>query len=79
MDYLGEKGYGMTMTCRRDRFPKGLKDYLHRETGTGKQEKAKVMRYEMPIVAVKQCLPTSIYQDNGIISVNGRNQSIGSE
>ena len=46
MDYLGEKGYNMTMTCRRDCFPKGLKDYLHHETGTGKQEKARVIRFK---------------------------------
>ena len=43
------------MTCRRDRFPKGLKEYLHHESGTGKLEKARAMQYEMPIVAIKQC------------------------
>jgi len=54
MDYAGEKGYGMTFTCRRDRYPEGLREYLHHEPGTGQNARAKSMRFEMPIVAVKQ-------------------------
>ena len=54
MDFAGEKGYGMTFTCRRDRYPTGLKDYVHHQPGTGQNVKAKAMRFEMPIVAIKQ-------------------------
>ncbi len=31
MDLLGRKGYGATMTNRRDCLPKGLKPYLHHD------------------------------------------------
>ena len=54
MDILGRKGYGTTMTNRRDRFPKGLKPFLHHDKVVGGCQKAKAFRYEMPIVAVKQ-------------------------
>jgi hypothetical protein len=29
MNYIGKNGFGITTTCRRDCFPKGLKDYFH--------------------------------------------------
>ena len=54
MDVLGRKGYGATMTNRRDRFPKGLKPFLHHDKVLAGCQKAKAFRYEMPIVAVKQ-------------------------
>jgi hypothetical protein len=54
MDVLGRKGYGTTMTNCRDRFPKGLKPFLHHDKVLGGCQKAKAFRYEMPIVAVKQ-------------------------
>ena len=31
MDYIGKNGFGITTTCRRDRFPPGLKDFLHHD------------------------------------------------
>ena len=31
MKFMGSKGYGFTVTCHRDRFPEGIKQYLHRE------------------------------------------------
>ena len=54
MNMLGRKGYGCTMTNRRDRFPVGLKPYLHHEKVAPGCPKAKAMRYAMPIVAIKQ-------------------------
>ncbi len=54
MDFLGWKGYGTTMTNRRDRFPKGLKPYLHHDKVVAGCQKAKAFCYEMPIVAIKQ-------------------------
>ncbi len=54
MDWLGRKGYGATMTNRRDPFPKGLKPYLHHDKVVAGCPKAKAMRFAMPIVAIKQ-------------------------
>jgi len=54
MKLIGRKGYGATMTNRRDRFPPGLKEYLHHDKVTTGCKKAKAMRFEMPIVAIKQ-------------------------
>jgi len=53
LDYLGVRGYGMTCTCRRDRFPKELKQYLHHEKILSTDPKARVMRFMNPIVAIK--------------------------
>ena len=54
MDFIGKKGYGMTATCRRDRIPKAIKPYIHHEKVTNYDQKAKVMRFQNPIMAVKQ-------------------------
>ena len=54
MDFMGKKGYGMTATCRRDRIPKAIKPYIHHEKVTNYDLKAKVMRFQNPIMAVKQ-------------------------
>jgi hypothetical protein len=54
--YACEKGFGLTMTCRRDRLPdKGVIDskYWHKEkTDSGPRPKA--ARYEQPIFAIKR-------------------------
>ena len=31
MDYAGRLGFGLTTTCRRDRFPPGLKNYVYHD------------------------------------------------
>ena len=54
MDYIGERGFGITMTCRRDWLPNGLKPYLHHEKKDSGDLRIKVMKYQQPIVAVKQ-------------------------
>ena len=54
MKLLGSKGYGATMTNRRDRFPEGLKPYLHHEGVKSGCPKARAMRFDNPIVAIKQ-------------------------
>jgi hypothetical protein len=46
---------GMTCTCRRDHFQAELKPFLHHNTNTRRDPRAKVMRFEAPIVAIKQC------------------------
>jgi hypothetical protein len=54
LDYAGGKGFGITQTCRRDRFPEGLKPFLHHEMVAPGCLRSKAMRYEKPIVAIKQ-------------------------
>jgi len=46
MDILGRKGYGTTMTNHHDRFPKGLKLFLHHDKVVGGCQKAKAFHYE---------------------------------
>jgi hypothetical protein len=53
MEYIGRKGFGITTTCRRDRFPQGLKDYLHHEKVASTDKRTRVARFEQPILAVK--------------------------
>jgi hypothetical protein len=54
LDYAGRKGFGITQTCRRDQFPEGLKEYLHHEVVNAGDARPKAMRFQKPIVAVKQ-------------------------
>jgi len=53
MEYIGRRGFGITTTCRRDRFPPGLKDYLHHDKVTSTDKRTRVARFEQPIMAVK--------------------------
>ena len=54
LNYLGQKGFGATMTCRKDRFPAGVpKIYFHHERGNGVTERSRVARYCNPITLVK--------------------------
>ena len=59
MDWLGEQGFGATMTCRRDRLPSKIKgEYLHKKK-TDTSSRTRVARFLNPIVAVKT---TDTYQ-----------------
>ena len=54
MDYLGEKGFSATMTCQRNRLPKGVADcFLHKEKTTPGDKFARVARFNKPITLVK--------------------------
>ena len=53
MDYLGERGYGMTCTCRRDRLPSQMKPYLHHEKVNSADSKVKVMRKNLLLLLSK--------------------------
>lgn len=55
MDWLGEKGYGMTATCARNRIPTEIKPYTHHEIVDTSHARCKAMRFENPIVAIQQC------------------------
>ena len=59
MDYAGVRGYGLTVTNCRDRFPKSLKPYLHHEKVKPGDARSKAMRYQNPIVVVKQVPATA--------------------
>lgn len=54
LDWLGENGFSATMTCRRDRLPRGVpKNFFHFEGTKPGDKKAKVARFLHPITAVK--------------------------
>jgi hypothetical protein len=55
-DWLGEKGFGATMTCRRDRLPCQVpKEYLHAKK-TVSDTRSRAARFNEPVTAVKQTL-----------------------
>ena len=54
MDYMGERGYGMTGTCAKNRIPEELKPYTHHTKVDATHQRCRVMRFENPIVAIKQ-------------------------
>jgi len=54
MEYIGQQGFGITTTCRRDRFPPGLKDYVHHDKVPSTDKRTRVARFEQPILAVKK-------------------------
>lgn len=58
LDYVGKHGLGFTSTIRRDRIPKLLKPYVHHEKVNAMDLRCKVMRFQNPIFAVKNVLPT---------------------
>jgi hypothetical protein len=53
MEYAGIKGFGYTVTNRKDRFPVGLKQYFHNEKTQPADYRAKCMRFGNPIVAIQ--------------------------
>jgi hypothetical protein len=53
MDYLGEHGFAATMTCQRNRLPKGVDDcFMHKEKTVPKDPVARVARFNHPITLV---------------------------
>jgi hypothetical protein len=55
--WLGENGFGSTMTCRRDRLPKDIPaENLHKKK-TSSDARPKVARFHQPIVAVQNIMP----------------------
>ena len=54
MDFLGDKGYGMTGTCARNCIPADLKPYTHHTKVDATHGRCRAMRFENPIVAIKQ-------------------------
>lgn len=54
MEYIGKKGFGITTTCRRDRYPPGLKDFVHHEKVASTDKRTRVARFEQPIFAMRK-------------------------
>ena len=53
MDYLGEKGFAATMTCQRNRLPKGIgSEFLHKEKTVPGCPVARVARFKNPTTLV---------------------------
>ena len=52
-DWIGQKGFGATMTCRRDRLPSGVPGKYWHKQRTDTSKHTKVARFFQPIVAVK--------------------------
>ena len=53
MDWLGQNGFGATMTCRWDRLPAGVPNhYLHKKK-TDTKARSKAARFHEPIYMVK--------------------------
>jgi hypothetical protein len=81
-DYAAENGWGLTMTCQRDRFPKGIEHkYLHKEK-CGVTDRSRAARFELPIFALKysgeSVIQVSSFQSTGatnFVSVNALNQN----
>ena len=53
MEWLGERGFGAIMTCRRDRLPNGPKKEHFHYKKTNTDLRTKVARFFEPVVAVK--------------------------
>jgi hypothetical protein len=83
MKLFGKKGYSCTMTNLRDRFPQGLKEYLHHGKVSNGCAKAKAMCYAMPIIVIKQCPAVNeskaftqtlvSFQSTGVMNICGVN------
>jgi hypothetical protein len=83
LEYACDKGFGLTMTCRRDRLPS--KDviagkYWHKEK-TDSKARPKAARYEQPIFAIKRIRDSLIQHTSfqstsscNITSVNALNE-----
>jgi hypothetical protein len=53
-DWIGLNGFGVTMTCRRDRLPKGVPNHWFHKVATAPGDtKARVARFNNPITVVK--------------------------
>ena len=54
VEFAADNGFGLIVTCRRDRLPRGVPGkYFHKEK-TSVNERSRAARYEKPIVAVKK-------------------------
>jgi hypothetical protein len=54
LNWLGERGFGATMTCRRDRLPSAVPSHHLHKKKTGTDYRSKAARFHEPVVLVKQ-------------------------
>jgi hypothetical protein len=70
-DWIGRGGFGVTMTCRRDRLPKGVPNcYFHKVATAPGDTKARVARFNNPITVVKH---VSVSPDEGPVPTEAEN------
>ena len=63
MEYAAEQGFGLTMTCRRDRLPGGIpSQYFHKEKTAVQSKRTRAARWEVPIFAVKKSANNTLIQ-----------------
>jgi hypothetical protein len=82
LKYAGDKGFGLLVTTRRDRLPKGIKGhYLHKQK-TNVTVRSKAARFIPPVIAVKSSLAYDIVHTSfqstsscNIMSVNSFNSN----
>jgi hypothetical protein len=80
--WCADQGFGMTTTLRRDRFPKEVPtEFCHGKKMTPKDQRAKVVKFLLPIVATKKIdsgvLQLTSFQSTSccnLLSVNAYNQ-----
>ena len=54
LTFLGEQGWKATMTCRRDRLPRGVpRSYFNFIKAAPVNARSKAARFEQPIIAVR--------------------------
>lgn len=85
LNFAGLKGFGLTLTQRKDRFPTGLKQYCHHEKSeAAKIPRYKVMRFGKPIVAISNVISPNLetkdytktlvsFQSTGATNISGVN------
>ena len=80
LDYACQEGFGLTMTCRRDRLPRGVKSVYWNKERTPVNKRSKAARFENPVFAIKKhkqgTIQVTSFQSTSscnLISVNALN------
>jgi hypothetical protein len=77
-DHAGANGFGMTMTCRRDRLPNGIPAENMCKKKTSNEARPKAARFNQPINLVKIVPPDEAANRKGYVRVHTTFQSTSS-
>ena len=75
LNWIGQNGFGATMTCRRDRLPPAIPGKYWHKQKTDTSKKTKVARFFQPIVAVKNVPATDVHQEYRRVNVSFQSTS----
>jgi len=75
LTWIGQNGFGATMTCRRDRLPPAVPGKYWHKQKTDTSKKTKVARFFQPIVAVKHVPATDVHQEYRRVNVSFQSTS----